>query len=78
MAVSGSVFGGAPVSFIRIIFLNCLFWYREQEGRRSFSIRNFAEKYSLEIYAGNFFEAEYDDYVPILIAQLHPELAIQF
>ncbi|XP_055714883.1 protein D3-like [Phlebotomus papatasi] len=49
----------------------------DQEGRRLFSIRNFAEKYSLEIYAGNFFQAQYDDYVPILIAQLHPELAIQ-
>lgn len=41
------------------------------EGRGCFSIKNFAEKYQLgEPIAGNFFQAEYDDYVPILYKQL--------
>ncbi|XP_059609197.1 protein D2-like [Phlebotomus argentipes] len=48
----------------------------EQDGRRNFSILKFAEKYSLDVFAGNFFLAQFDDYVPILIAQLHPELAL--
>jgi phosphatidylethanolamine-binding protein (PEBP) family uncharacterized protein len=41
------------------------------EGRRSFKIRDFAKKYNLgEPIAANFYQARYDDYVPILHAQL--------
>ncbi|KAI5741083.1 hypothetical protein M8J76_010247 [Diaphorina citri] len=42
-----------------------------QDGRAKFSIANFAEKYKLgEPIAVNFFQAEYDDYVPTLYKQL--------
>ncbi|XP_063896756.1 protein D3-like [Helicoverpa armigera] len=40
------------------------------ENRASFSISAFAEKYDLTLIAGNFYQAEYDDYVPILHEQL--------
>lgn len=41
------------------------------EGRACFSIRKFAQKYNLgQPVAGNFYQAEYDDYVPILYKQL--------
>ncbi len=41
------------------------------EGRRSFKIRDFAKKYNLgEPIAANFYQAQYDDYVPILHAQI--------
>ncbi|KAK5646320.1 hypothetical protein RI129_004784 [Pyrocoelia pectoralis] len=40
-------------------------------GRAKFSIRKFAEKYNLEDpIAGNFYQAQWDDYVPILYKQL--------
>ncbi|XP_035783384.1 protein D3-like isoform X1 [Anopheles albimanus] len=39
--------------------------------RRYFSTRNFTRKYDLNnLYAGNFFQTHYDDYVPTLQAQL--------
>lgn len=41
------------------------------ENRGGFSIRKFAEKYKLgNPVAGNLYQAEYDDYVPILYKQL--------
>ncbi|XP_059620801.1 protein D3-like [Phlebotomus argentipes] len=43
---------------------------RSRAGRPSFSAKKFAAKYSLQLLAGNFYQAQYDDYVPILHAQL--------
>ncbi|CAG5049621.1 unnamed protein product [Parnassius apollo] len=41
------------------------------DGRGGFSIAKFAEKYNLgNPVAGNFYQAEYDDYVPLLYKQL--------
>ncbi|XP_045503218.1 protein D2-like [Colias croceus] len=41
------------------------------DKRVNFSIAKFAEKYKLgDPIAGNFYQAEYDDYVPILYKQL--------
>jgi hypothetical protein len=39
-------------------------------GRPSTSTRNLVDKYQLELVAANFYQAEYDDYVPILHTQL--------
>ncbi|KAK4871574.1 hypothetical protein RN001_015698 [Aquatica leii] len=44
---------------------------RSGDNRAKFSIKKFAEKYKLgNPIAGNFYQAEYDDYVPILYKQL--------
>ena len=44
---------------------------RSGANRGKFSIRKLAEKYGLgEPIAGNFFQAEWDDYVPKLYKQL--------
>lgn len=44
---------------------------RSGDGRGKFSIKKFAEKYKLEKpIAGNFYQAEWDDYVPTLYKQL--------
>ncbi|XP_017780492.1 PREDICTED: protein D2-like [Nicrophorus vespilloides] len=44
---------------------------RSGENRGKFHIRDFAKKYNLgDPIAGNFFQAKYDDYVPILYKQL--------
>ncbi|KAJ8711435.1 hypothetical protein PYW07_008677 [Mythimna separata] len=44
---------------------------RSAENRASFSINDFVKKYDLgNPFAGNFFQAEYDDYVPILYEQI--------
>lgn len=41
------------------------------EGRGCFAIRKFAAKYKLgDPVAGNFYQAEWDDYVPKLYEQL--------
>lgn len=41
------------------------------KNRANFSIRRFAEKYELGCpIAGNFFQAEWDDYVPVLYKKL--------
>ncbi|CAH1155348.1 unnamed protein product [Phaedon cochleariae] len=41
------------------------------DGRGGFSIRKFASKYNLgQPIAGNLYQAEFDDYVPILYKQL--------
>lgn len=41
------------------------------DNRGNFSIKKFGEKYKLgEPIAGNFYQAEFDDYVPILYKQL--------
>lgn len=42
-----------------------------REGRRQFRIRDFAVKHGLgQPIAGNFYQAQFDNYVPILHAQL--------
>lgn len=47
---------------------------RTRNGRVKFSIRTFAAKYNLGApIAGNLFQAQYDDYVPILREQLSQE-----
>lgn len=44
---------------------------RSGDNRGGFKIQNFVEKYNLGTpVAGNFYQAEYDDYVPILYKQL--------
>ncbi|XP_075984219.1 protein D2-like isoform X2 [Anticarsia gemmatalis] len=44
---------------------------RSGDHRAMFSIAKFAKKYNLgDPIAGNFYQAEYDDYVPILYKQL--------
>lgn len=41
------------------------------EGRANFNTQKFIEKYELGVpVAGNFFQAQYDDYVPTLYKQL--------
>ncbi|XP_050420430.1 protein D3-like [Adelges cooleyi] len=41
------------------------------EKREKFSIKNFAQKYNLGTpVAGNYYQAQYDDYVPLLYKQL--------
>ncbi|CAJ0950868.1 unnamed protein product, partial [Mesorhabditis belari] len=40
------------------------------EGRKNWSAAAFAEKHHLSLVAGNFYQAQYDDYVPILHKQL--------
>lgn len=39
-------------------------------NREKFSAKKFAEKYNLSLLAGNFYQAQWDDYVPQLHAQL--------
>ena len=39
-------------------------------GRPSTSTRDLIDKYNLELVAANFYEAEYDDYVPTVHFQL--------
>lgn len=51
--------------------INAYFYFRSGDKRGGFSIRKFAEKYKLgDPIAGNFYQAQYDDYVPILYKQL--------
>lgn len=49
-----------------ILFFN----FRTAAGRPKFSAKKFAEKYNLSLLAGNFYQAQYDDYVPTVHAQL--------
>jgi len=43
---------------------------RSLEGRIGFNTRDFAKKFNLgEPIAGNFYQAQYDDYLPILHSQ---------
>ena len=45
---------------------------RSAEGRGKFSIDSFAKKYDLgNPVAANFYQAQYDDYVPELYKQLN-------
>lgn len=47
------------------------FSYRNGDGRGRFNTKAFVAKYNLDGPShGNFFQAEYDDYVPILYKQL--------
>lgn len=49
-----------------VFFLN-----RSTQGRGKFSTHKFSEKYELGLpVAGNFFQAQFDDYVPKLYRQL--------
>lgn len=41
-----------------------------REGRIGTNTRDLMRKFNLEVVAGNFYQAEFDDYVPILHAQL--------
>jgi len=51
-------------------FIPCLPCCRTIDTRPNFSIKAFAQKYSLgSPLAGNFYQAQYDDYVPTLHAQ---------
>lgn len=44
---------------------------RSRQDRLKWSAADFAKQYNLGIpIAGNFFQGQYDDYVPILQAQL--------
>ena len=41
------------------------------DGRANWKVQDFAAKYKLgKPVAGNFYQAEYDDYVPILYSKL--------
>lgn len=57
-----------------IPLIHCLFYVasdRSREGRLNWSAADFARENNLgNPIAGNFFQAQYDDYVPILHAQL--------
>lgn len=62
-------------SFVILIYIYILimfiFFFRTIENRLQFSIHKFALKYNLGTpVAGNFYFAQYDDYVPILFEQL--------
>ncbi|XP_021195595.3 protein D3 [Helicoverpa armigera] len=55
----------------RAVFNETVLSNRSSANRTSFSVSDFAEKYHLgDPVAGNFFQAEYDDYVPVLQEQL--------
>ncbi|XP_070490205.1 protein D3-like [Chironomus tepperi] len=41
-----------------------------RDGRLNTNTRELIKKYNLELVAGNFYQAQFDDYVPILHAQL--------
>lgn len=44
---------------------------RSREGRPKFSVKTFAMRWSLgEPIAGNYYQAQFDDYVPLLHQQL--------
>lgn len=46
-------------------------YFRSGDNRGCFAIRKFAAKYNLgDPVAGNFYQAQWDDYVPKLYAQL--------
>lgn len=51
------------------VYIN--FYFRSREGRLSIKTREYISKYHLgNPIAGNYYQAQYDDYVPILKAQL--------
>lgn len=53
-----------------LLYFN-FFLFRSAEKREKFSIAKFALKYNLgNPVAGNFYQAQYDDYVPVLYKQL--------
>jgi len=48
-----------------------IYTFRTAENRFKFSIHKFSKKYKLgKPVAGNFYLAQYDDYVPIILHQL--------
>lgn len=43
-----------------------------RDGRMNFSIQKFADKYNFgTAFAGNMYQAQYDDYVPVVTQQLN-------
>ncbi len=60
----------------RIFYVNACkysmkFIYRSGDKRAKFKIAEFAKRYALgNPVAGNYYQAQYDDYVPILYKQL--------
>lgn len=80
---SGPLQGTGPHRYVFLVYLQPKkLDFEEQrllnnsvEGRTNFSISNFAKKYNLgDPIAGNFYEAEYDDYVPMLYQKLGVDL----
>jgi hypothetical protein len=58
---------GSRDTALSMLFSFC----RSGDNRGKFSIRNFAKKYNLgNPIAGNFYQAQWDDYVPKLYEQL--------
>lgn len=58
------------VNIMKMSFIETRF-FRSGNNRGNFSIKKFANKYKLgEPVAANFFQAEWDDYVPTLYKQL--------
>ena len=50
---------------------NAFVFFRSAEKRDKFAIRKLAAKYNLgQPIAGNVYQAQYDDYVPMLYKQL--------
>lgn len=50
---------------------NIKIFFRSADNREKFSIAKFAKKYNLgNPVAGNLYQAQYDDYVPLLYKQL--------
>lgn len=52
------------------VFLTEIIFFSTGANREKFSAKKFAEKYKLNLFAGNFYQAQYDDFVPTLHAQL--------
>lgn len=59
-----------PLNYI-LNYLITPFFTRSREGRFSIKTRDYIAKYNLgNPVAGNYYQAQYDDFVPILKAQL--------
>lgn len=59
------------IHIIKHLYFSILKKIRSAEKREKFSIAKFAVKYDLgNPVAGNFYQAQYDDYVPLLYKQL--------
>lgn len=57
--------------FLSNNFIFIFYNFRSREGRLSIKTRDYISKYKLgNPIAGNYYQAQYDDYVPILKAQL--------
>lgn len=65
-------FSSLTVNYLKTFFLIIpVSFYRSINGRDAFSTKKFAEKYKLGVpVAGNFYRAQFDDYVPQLYKSL--------